>query len=514
MSVPYIRNSYNSSFRIPFLTLLFSFAILLTASSDSFLYEFYRHTDGSWFFMAGKAWMNGMTPYVDFTDSKGPLLWLIYGIGYLLSPRSFAGMFWIGVLTYWATFMLVYKTALLLLKEERNALLALFLTAFFYFIPGIHDEMRAEDFEQPFIAAMAFFMVGTFTKGYAGRKTAIGAGICIGATLFIKYNAAAFLCIPALFILIKQYSDHGIAEGNRTLLRMALGFLTVAAPFAVYLIAVGAWNDFISEYFINTFATMQAIAGATGEYPGGNFLHYIKLAAGSFVAPGIIYKLSFIGLLWLPKRLYHGNMLRAAIWSWYIVTVLGIVGVIHTYYLNLLSIFFVFPAVTFCSKLHRVNTWVVPATGAGIILAVATLALAGFYIEEPEIIRDGPGLQKVYERITDEMQRKEAETGKVPRVAYVGLMDRGEHIKAGALPGIKYWAYQNGSTPEMEGHNREDVFSSEPDFVFLRDTDTVYARRLKSAGYSIVMTWRIEKPEPMEGPVYNLYELNKYDDKR
>ena len=29
--------------------------------------------------------MNGMVPYVDFTDSKGPSLWLIYGIGYLLS---------------------------------------------------------------------------------------------------------------------------------------------------------------------------------------------------------------------------------------------------------------------------------------------------------------------------------------------------------------------------------------------------------------------------------------------
>ena len=32
--------------------------------------------------------MNGLTPYVDFTDSKGPLLWLIYGIGYLRAPAT------------------------------------------------------------------------------------------------------------------------------------------------------------------------------------------------------------------------------------------------------------------------------------------------------------------------------------------------------------------------------------------------------------------------------------------
>ena len=48
----------------------------------------YGHNDSAWFFMCGKAVMNGLTPYVDFTDSKGPLLWLIYGIGYLRAPAT------------------------------------------------------------------------------------------------------------------------------------------------------------------------------------------------------------------------------------------------------------------------------------------------------------------------------------------------------------------------------------------------------------------------------------------
>jgi len=33
-------------------------------------------------------------PYVDFIDSKGPLLWLIYGVGYVITPHSFIGEAW------------------------------------------------------------------------------------------------------------------------------------------------------------------------------------------------------------------------------------------------------------------------------------------------------------------------------------------------------------------------------------------------------------------------------------
>lgn len=33
-------------------------------------------------------------PYVDFIGSKGPLLWLIYGVGYVITPHSFIGEAW------------------------------------------------------------------------------------------------------------------------------------------------------------------------------------------------------------------------------------------------------------------------------------------------------------------------------------------------------------------------------------------------------------------------------------
>lgn len=81
---------------------VYSFVLLFFLSSDSYLYDLHYHMDSECFFICGKAWMKGMIPYVDFTDSKGPLLWFIYGIGYLLSHHSYVGVFWISIFFYTA----------------------------------------------------------------------------------------------------------------------------------------------------------------------------------------------------------------------------------------------------------------------------------------------------------------------------------------------------------------------------------------------------------------------------
>ena len=101
---------------------LFSVLTLLFASPDSYLYDLWLREDSAWFFVNGKAWMNGMEPYVDFADSKGPLLFLIYGIGYLLSPYNYLGIFWLSCIVYTICFFLTYKPARIFI-DHRHALL-------------------------------------------------------------------------------------------------------------------------------------------------------------------------------------------------------------------------------------------------------------------------------------------------------------------------------------------------------------------------------------------------------
>ena len=60
-----------------FVSAAFAVVLLFIISPDSYTHDLYGRHDSAWFFMCGKAWMEGLTPYVDFADSKGPVLWLI-----------------------------------------------------------------------------------------------------------------------------------------------------------------------------------------------------------------------------------------------------------------------------------------------------------------------------------------------------------------------------------------------------------------------------------------------------
>ena len=129
------------------MTLFFlSFVLLLLLSPDSYLADSYAlRCDSAWFFTCGKAWMEGMIPYVNFADSKGPLLWLIYGLGYLLSPVSYHGVFWLSVIAYMITLHFVWLTARLFLSPKDSAFV-LVAIPFFLFLIVYHNEVRAEDF--------------------------------------------------------------------------------------------------------------------------------------------------------------------------------------------------------------------------------------------------------------------------------------------------------------------------------------------------------------------------------
>ncbi len=139
------------------LLFLLSFVLLLLLSPDSYLADIYGgRCDSAWFFTCGKAWMEGMVPYVDFADSKGPLLWLIYGLGYLLSPVSYHGVFWLSVVAYMVALHFVWLTARLFLTS-RESWFVLVTMPFFLFFIVYHNEVRAEDFCAPAICGGLWF---------------------------------------------------------------------------------------------------------------------------------------------------------------------------------------------------------------------------------------------------------------------------------------------------------------------------------------------------------------------
>ena len=70
---------------------------------------------------------NGKVPYKDLFEQKGPLLYLIYGIGYLISHDTFLGVYLLEVISYTIFGYFLFKIARTYLNQFY-ALLASVLT--------------------------------------------------------------------------------------------------------------------------------------------------------------------------------------------------------------------------------------------------------------------------------------------------------------------------------------------------------------------------------------------------
>lgn len=478
--------------RIPLLLLVYSFCLLLCGGSDGWLRMDYLHIDSSWFYMAGKAWMEGLTPYTDFADTKGPLLWLIYGAGYLMSKNSLTGVYWMGVGAYWVTFLFLYRTAMLLLRSDAKSLLAVTLTSLCLFIPGVHNEIRAEDFSLPFFAVTFLVMARSILKRKYMVSEGLLLGMAIGGTALIKYNISFILTVPVFFLIAYCLKTSGPRACAIFVSVIFAGILALWLPFAVYFLAAGNIGDFAREYFINAYLTVREMRGVPGEYPdaaASGLKHLIK----SRMWLGIVFKALLILSAFLPTKVYKSNMLRVAIWGSLAAAAFFSSLVIHEYYLACLGIFAFWGMVSVCSFIRRMGVSASIFSGAAAILIVIIAGNSRCMDRQGEFHDTRLALhqQAVMKDISSVMMEYSRGIKRMPTIAYVNLMDCGEASCACALPAIKYWAMQNGATPRMRDGNHNDVLTARPDFVVARHSDIPYHEQLEKAGYRRVMDYSL-----------------------
>ncbi len=198
---------------------VYSFILLFILSPDSYLRDVYHRCDTSWFFVCGKAWMNGMIPYVDFADSKGPLLWLIYGCGYLINHYSYVGVFWMSCVFYTIGFWFAYKLSRMYVGRNGTiVVLALLPIALFWC--HYHNEVRAEDYCYPFVFG-SLYCVCRVLRGVDSRslfRLSFLMGVCMMCCLLIKWSVTLMLGGLALVLLVSSFKKkmyEGLLGGGK-----------------------------------------------------------------------------------------------------------------------------------------------------------------------------------------------------------------------------------------------------------------------------------------------------------
>ncbi len=414
--------------------LVMAAAIMLLLSRDSYLYLLGPRSDSAWFFMCGKAWMNGMVPYVDFADSKGPLLWLIYGVGYLLSHYDYHGVFWVSVVVYSGTFYFLFKTARLFVAQRSRALLAVLMTSVAIFNPITHVETRAEDFGMFFAALSLWQLCRILYVEHTERDERIAFfafGISLAGTLLIKYNITAMCCIfPAigLYHLLRE-------RGNvwRPLLACAAGFAVLALPFVIYFVIQGNFSAFIHEYFINTLQTIENKDNAPV------LIRLKNDVVCFFLTPRIVtfVPLTFLFVLFFSRKC---KLFIVAL-SFFVIICIASRG--YYYYYQLCPLFVIYGC---CVISRRIANRKLCTT---IIALVCAYYAVMVYYESRHLWWGG---NKEMERHINEVERLISKIEN-PRILNLSI-ERGYGIKSNSLPATRYWAIQTGATREMIELNR------------------------------------------------------------
>lgn len=232
--------------------------LILAAVSAGFVYYFsgstspiisdYYGDDSAVFQVVGKSWKNGTLPYVGVFDHKGPLIFLINALGYLLGAYGMMIVQWAFMV---AAFYGIFKIAALFMGYKSSLLVSLL--SYFVLVPTYGFGNYTEEYSLVFLAFSIYFGIKYFLKlDWNKEETlkhpwtyAVWYGTSFMCILLMRVtNALAICCIIflVLCILLRYKMWKNIWENVGGFL---LGCLIVFAPFAIYFACNGALYDMI-----------------------------------------------------------------------------------------------------------------------------------------------------------------------------------------------------------------------------------------------------------------------------
>lgn len=229
-------------FPIVFIPIAFVFVLIFsTSTSPLFVSE---GLDSCVFKTMGQVILQGKTPYVDFFDHKGPVIYFINALGQLMIPGS-AGILILQVVGLSLVFFFLFRTARLFVKSHLAFIITLVSIAI---LSGFYDEgNHCEEWELIAIAISFYYTLKYFVQGSNSKfpkSYSIILGCCLAFTFFIRPNDAVSTIGGLIFGLFiysiykKQHKDLFSYAGY-----LFLGFFIVALPILLFFISRHALGD-------------------------------------------------------------------------------------------------------------------------------------------------------------------------------------------------------------------------------------------------------------------------------
>lgn len=451
------------------MAVLCAFLALMIASSSSFLYATNFWTDTNIYFTIGRGMTQGLMPYRDLFDHKGPLLFMLYALGACVSKTSFIGVFMLEVASLAAALYAGWRTVCLY-GEGRLTLLAMPLTAMAACCcTAFTQGGSAEEFCLPALVMGIALTLALLKNRTAHPKAAqMLLGAATGWVFLIKYTDCGLFGGLGLCLLLGLMVQQGWLAALGAAVRMLAGAMLVCLPTVGYLAANGVLKDWIDVYFIqNLFDYSGTPMSLTGHLY--NALAYLRtqslvnpalaLAAGAgmlfIVADAIRTRERGFWALALAVPMGAGLLLLTCYWG----------EMAHPYYALVFAALVpvgLIPLGWIAPKPEKSGLRVMALPVAG-MLAVAPVCM-GLCAAVPLMsVKKADMPQTIFAA----MMNQEEE----PTLLDITSLDQGFYLAAGITPNCRYFADNNLQTQEKKDAIASYLSEGRTMFVVTRYAD-------------------------------------------
>lgn len=225
-----------------------AFGIIGVCSKSSFIYPFNDWNDANCFFTVGKSMVNGIVPYRDLFEQKGPLLYLMHGIAWFVSHDSFLGVYFLESICATIYLYYSYKIIRLFFNKKASFIIPL-MAAICYTAFTFKDGDSAEELSLPFLVISIYSIVKAQQSNESITKgEAILIGIMSGCIFWIKFSLIGMYIGWFIAFIIVSLRKGSISELLNRSIYIALGVIVATIPFVIYFGVNNAIMDWFKVY--------------------------------------------------------------------------------------------------------------------------------------------------------------------------------------------------------------------------------------------------------------------------
>ncbi len=300
-----------------FALLSYMYVTLFSYSTSKWYPDFYGN-DSAHFLTVGKCWAFGKIPYKDLFDHKGPLIFFIDMVGFMLGGMDKSAISVIQTVFMVFTLWGIYKISQLATKKMAYGIIAVLLSLIamnFNYMEG----NSVEEYCLPFLTWSLYGILKYFQENHIEHswKWAFLYGITAGVSLLTRLTNVVPICAGILVICIILIKNKKIKNFAVNALAVIVGMLIVTLPFILYFGFQGCLWTAYYDVFVFSILYSQKI-GAWYKTADLNtvimfgklfFLFYIIFLAALIRFLKKEYKLaSMFFLMGLFESIYFMNM--------------------------------------------------------------------------------------------------------------------------------------------------------------------------------------------------------------